>query len=400
MSNRNNDVFQVLVTKGNQAVLAAGLNISGLAIGQLGAFDVNTGLSIGAATSPMSRDFYFAVGVDKTGSGTLEDIRTSAGQMIQRKGITGYTFKPHSAGRPKIVEVGEYGVIADTDYGVKIEFRNSRISRIQGQNTFAKTFVVRTPEGTVDSNVLTKLLVREISLDESKMIVAKIVARQAITILTHGTSLDYAKGATMTEADLDRLIVFNTTATTANKVFTDFTVQASPLRVGANFQINLNFHKLLETNIGVAVVEGFTSSTVVSTVQEIAYEEGSGTNIKHKEYHSSSYNGSGPYVLSETTGTARGDIHYLAVDATKYDQFALEYFMKSESGWLEYENTLSTFIAIPATETTTRASVAALIDAIVAGGAFEPLADDAAAANVGPTVVESDPANASTDGIA
>ena len=97
---------------------------------------------------------------------------------------------------------------------------------------------------------------------------------------------------------------------------------------------------------------------------------------------------------------AIGNIHYLAVDATKYDQFALEYFMKSESGWLEYENTLSTFIAVPATETVTRASVATLLDALVSGGAFEPLADDAAAANVGPTVVEVDPASVAVDGIA
>jgi hypothetical protein len=401
MSNRNNDVFQVLVTKGNQAVLGAGVDIATLAVGQLGAFDANTNVSIGAATNPMPRDFYLAVGVDKTGSGTLEDIRTSAGQMIQKKGITAYSFKPHSAGRPKIVKVGEYtGIVGDTDYGIKVEFRNSRISNVQGQNTFTKSFVVRTPTGTTDANVLTKLLVNEVKLDVTKMLSAVITARQPLTALTHGTSVDYADNAVMTEADLNALILFNKTAIEANKVYTDFTLQSTAVPGITNFQTNLGFYKFLETNITVSAVEGFNSNVTVSTVQELAYEEGSGRNVKHKEYHSSSYNGSGPYVLSETTGMAKGDILYLAVDAVKYDQFALEYFMKSESGWLEYENTLSTFIAVPATETVTRASVATLLDALVVGGAFEPLADDAAAANVGPTVVEADPASVAVDGLA
>ena len=400
MSNRNNDVFQVLVTKGNLAVLGAGADISTLAIGQLGAFDANTNVSIGAATNPIPRDFYLAVGVDKSGSGVLEDIRTSAGQMIQRKGITAYSFEPHSAGRPKIVKVAGYTVLGDTDYGIKVEFRNSRISRIIGQNTFSKSFVVRTPTGATDPNVLTKLMVAEIGLDVSGMLVAKVTTRKALTIATHGVSAEYAIGATITSADLDQLIIFNAGAIDANKVYTDFTLQSTAIKVPATFLVNLGYHKLLETNLGVAAVEGFTSSTIVSTVQEIAYEEGSGTNVKQKEYHSSSFNGSGPYVLSETTGMAIGNIHYLAVDATKYDQFALEYFMKSESGWLEYENTLSTFIAVPATETVTRVSVATLLDALVSGGAFEPLADDAAAANVGPTVVEADPASTAVDGIA
>jgi hypothetical protein len=400
MSNRNNDVFQVLVTKGNQAVLGAGADISSLAVGQIGAFDVNTGLSIGPATSPMSREFYFAVGIDTTGTGALGDIRTSAGQNIQKAGITGYTFRAHSAGRAKIVKVGAYGIVGDTDYGIKVEFRNSRISNIQGQNTFTKSFVVRTPEGAVDSNVLTKLLVAEVSLDETGMISAKYVARQALTIATHGTSSDYAAGAVMTLADVDRLITFNLTASTANKVFSDFNLQSASIKIGANFQINLNFYKFLETNITVSAVEGFNSTAVITTTQELAYEEGSGADVKHKEYHSSSYNGSGPYVLSETTGTAKGDILYLAVDAIKYDQFALEYFVKSASGWLEYENTLSTFFAIPSTETVTRGSVATLLDAIVAGGAFEPLADDASASNVNPTVVEASPTSAAVDGIA
>ena len=80
MSNRNNDVFAVLPTVGNQVLLAAGNPVSSLLPGQLGCFDVNTGLSV--ASLATVRAFEFAVGIDD-GAGALGDMRKSAGQFIQ-----------------------------------------------------------------------------------------------------------------------------------------------------------------------------------------------------------------------------------------------------------------------------------------------------------------------------
>jgi hypothetical protein len=91
---------------------------------------VNTGLSIGPATSPMSRDFYFAVGMTPMGTGALGDIRT--GQIFKKQVLL--TLLENSfTGRPKIVKVGAYGIVGDTDYGIKVEFRNSRflISKVK-----------------------------------------------------------------------------------------------------------------------------------------------------------------------------------------------------------------------------------------------------------------------------
>lgn len=409
MSNRNNDVFSVLVTRGNQAALAAGNDISALAPGQIGVFDANTNISFGAATSPIPREFYFAVGIDRTGSTTLEDIRQSAGQLIQKKGITAYTFVPHSAGRPMIQKVGGYDAKCDTDYGVKVEFRNSRIYRIQGHNQYTKTYVTRTgccddcADGcdSYDSNNLTLLMVSEINSDIQSLLLAQPVARQEIDNAVVTTlSQSYLAEEVMSVVDVEALIAYNATQTdVADKFFTDFTITSVPILIGAWFQVNLGFHKFLETVIITSLVEGFACGGTVTTAQEVAFEEGSSSNIKDKEYMASGWAGSGPYVLSDVTGTARNTIEFLAVDGVKYDQAILEYFQKSESGWKEYENVLSTIFAYPATETTTRTSLMALLDAIVAGNGFEPLADDAAAASINPAVVEAPPANATKDGI-
>ena len=408
MSNRNNDVFQVLPTKGNLVTLAAGNTLESLAPGQLGAFDALTNVSFNSATSPKPREFYFALGIDRTGSATLEDIRTSAGQLIQKNGITSYTFKPHTAGQPMVVKVGGYKATSGTEYGIRVEFRNHKIYRIQGYNQFTKAYMVTTPCGDdctpgcndLDANLLTKLFVDEINGDEQGLLVAKYVARQAVTTATHGTSVNYAAGAVMTLADVDALITFNLTALAADQVFADFTITSVPLKVAAFYQVHLQYYKFVETVLVTSLIEGFSCSGAVTELQLPVYEEGSGRNIKQKEYHASGWTAAGPYKLSTVTGTAKENIEYLAVETTTYDQFILQYFQTSESGWLEYSNTLSTIIAVPEADTVTRASVATLVDSITTGAAFESLANDAAAASATATVVEPVVTDPALDGLA
>lgn len=408
MSNRNNDVYSVLVTKGNAAILAKDNVVDNLSPGQLGFFDADKNVSIDATTTALPRNFYIAVGIDRTGSGDLEDIRTSAGQIIQRKNVSDITYRPHTAGQPMIVNVGSYNAECDTDYGIRVEFRNSKIYRIQGYNQFSKSYVVRTGCcddcaagcGTYDANYLSLLFAAEVARDEAKLLIAQIVARQAVTIATHGTSANYAQGTVMTQADVEALITFNLTAADADKVYTNLKLTSVPLSLNAFCQVNLNYHKLLETVLLVSLVEGFncSGSTVIS--QYPAFAEGTSNNVMQKEYHASGWQKSGPYKLSEVTGTAKGDIEFLTVKGTNYDQFIMQYTQTSESGWLEYENTLSTILAVPATETVTRNSVATMLNVLFTGLQFDSLVDEAAAASVNPAVVEAQPTTANLDGVA
>ena len=408
MSNRNNDVFQVLPTKGNQVLAPAGDSIEDLLPGQLGVYNAETGLAYGNSVPAGTRGIYFAVGIDRTGSETLEDIRTSAGQYIQTAGITDLTYKPHTAGQPMVVKVGGYNATSGTEYGIRVEFRNHKVYRVQGYNQFSKAYMVTTPCGDdctpgcndLDANILTKLFVDQINNDEQGLLVAKYVARQAVTTATHGTSVNYAAGAVMTLADVEALITFNLTALAANKVFADFTITSVPVKVAAFYQVHLQYYKFVETVLVTSLIEGFSCSGTVTDVQLPVYEEGSGRNIKQKEYHASGWTKAGPYKLSEVTGTAKENIEYLAVESTPYDQFIVQYFQTSESGWLEYSNTLSTILAIPEADTTTRQAVATMFNSFLSAKGFETLVNDAAAASATATVVEPVVTDTTTDGIA
>jgi len=408
MSNRNNDVFQVLVTSGNSALAASGTAYDALGVGQLGAFNPETNVAYGATAPAGTKNIVFAVGVDKTGSGNLEDIRTSAGQFIQTKGITDLTFQPHTAGQAMKVNVGNYKADAETEYGIRIEFRNAKINRIQGFNQFSKAFLVKTPAtadcttgcGSTDANVLTQLFIDAINADASKLVVAQAIARQPIVILTHGTAAAYSTGDVMTPADVARLIVFNSTALPANEVFTDIQLVSQPLAIGTYCSVNLHYYKLLETILIVSLIEGFGGSGATTINQYPVYEEGSGVNIQQKEYHASGWAGSGPYKLSQVTGTAYENIQYLASKTAKYDQFIVQYNQTSEAGWQEYSNNLSTVIAIPEASTVTRQAVATFFNSFLSTSGFETLVDDAAASSVTPTVVEPVVSSTDTDGLA
>ena len=380
MSNRNNVVFAVLPagvspdSRNPIEVLPSGNAVEDLLVGQVGFFDYNTGTSFDSRDAVLPKEFYIALGTGKDAvvGDDMTDFRKSAGEAIQLKGVLKYTRQNYVAGKPMIVNVGGYSAKCDTDYTLRIEFRNSKIYRTIGHNQFSKPYSVRTgccddcAEGcdTYDANLLTLAMVDAINLDGANLVTASAIARQAITALTHGTSVNYAQGAVMTAADVQALVTFNSTAADADKVYTDIQLTSNPVSIGDFCQVSLDYHKLLETVLIVSLVDGFNCAGVVTVSQYPVFAEGTGKNIMQKEYHASGWNGAGPYVASEVTGLAKGNIEYLAVATQNYTQFTLEYDVTAEGGFLEYKNPLRTIIAIPSGEAAVIAEVEKILYAI------------------------------------
>lgn len=407
---RNNSTTKVLVTSNNAAILAAGGVVDDLAVGQIGIFDANTQLSLDA-TSDSVREFFLAVGLDRNGDATQDDINVSAGQSIQRKGVVGYQFREHTAGQPMILKVGDYKAECDTDYTIRLEFRNQQIYRTQGFNQFTKAFSIRTaccdkcddcPSG--DANEITKKMVEAINADTDKLVTAQAVTRSAVTTATQGTSVDYAAGAEISDADIDALIAFNALSSTAvdDRVYTDFLLTSNNLQVRNYCTVNLLHFYPRGTYVIASLVGGFDCKGTVTTEQELAFEEGSGYDLAQKEYHASGTTSVNPYILSDSTGVPM-EYDQFADKKEKYDQFHIEYDFESQMEGTPYLNQLTTLVAIPSSDTTTRNSFAAAMDAQIAGEivGFDALADDAAASNVDNTVVvPTEDKTEDTDGIA
>ena len=400
---RNNDVFHLLVTKGNQAVLAKDKKVTELAPGQIGVFNYDTNLSFDATVAAAPRNFYLAVGVD-AGNGTTGDIMKSAGSHVQGKNIAFYSFRPYTPGRPMKVLLKNFVANCETEYGVKLELRNQEIYRTQGYNQFTKTYTMKTsccdgceptcPSG--DANEITKQLFINISNDTSGLVKANIKPR-AGAVLPAGVTVD-AQG-NLTLAQVDTIMAANAAQSDPAKyIYTDLEIETVPQTIQDFCSVSLNYMYPRQTVAILTKVGDFKCSGTVATTQTAVFEEGAGIDVKQLEYQAKGWTES-PYRVSTVNGVADNRI-YITDASAKYDVFALTYDQFSLGGWLEYFHNQASIIAIPTADATTRNGLAAILDKVAVAQSFEPLADDAAAAIADPTVIEkTTDKSVTTDGI-
>lgn len=193
-----NPVYNVLATLGNQAPLAAGDNIDQLANGQIGIFNFHTNKSVDGTVPADTKDIYIAVGINRTSGGTalLEDYSKSAGQVIQTSRARALTIKGTSPEISKSVVVTGFDAKCDTDYALKIEFRNQANYQTNGYNQISETYQFRTgcctqtdcvtcPQG--DCTELAKGLVDNINADTQKILVASLFANKLVATIADPT---------------------------------------------------------------------------------------------------------------------------------------------------------------------------------------------------------------------
>lgn len=366
---RNNDVFQVLVSEGNQAILAEGNSVEDLAPGQIGFFSYDTNKSLDATSTSLkakAKAFYIARGIDD-GEGNLEDVAKSAGTHIQLRNVVSLSGRCYTPNQPKIVELKDFKVECDTEYGVKFEIRNQQAYRVNGFNQVVKSFVVKSDncdgcEDCPSGNCITlaQRLVAEVNADSDKLILAELI-----------------DGAGNVVTDVDAYIATND-ADSDGQINGDepclgirFTVQ--PQKFRSYCEINLNYFSARNTDILTAKIGGFDTTGTIEVTQDLVYEEGAGYDVRQLEYEAGGFNGKpGIYRVSELTGTARNGFEYFAENGGKYILLHLAYDQASIAGFKEHLNNQRTIIAIPAADATTRNGVATMLDALLEDQ-FEPI---------------------------
>src|SRR5699024_9453825 len=169
-------------------------------------------------------------------------------------------------------------------------------------------------------------------------------------------------------------------------VYTDLLITTVTQKIHAFCDVNLMYFYPRETFANITKIAGFKCNGTVETVQELAFEEGSGYDVKQQEYFAKGWTES-PYRVSTLNGVADYKT-YNAVATEKYDIFALTYDQFSVGAWLEYLNNEATIIAVPEADTVARDALAGVLDLLLEGHGFDELADDVAASDVDPEVVE------------
>lgn len=367
---RNNDVFSVLVTSGNQAVLAADNTVADLEPGQIGVFDFDTTLSIDATATP--RNIFLAVGIDADGDGNTDDLIQSAGSHIQLRNLAYFNKQDYVAGAPQKVVLKDYTASCETEYGIKLELRNQEIYRTQGYNQFTKNYSIVTsccdgceqtcPSG--DANEITKLLKASINNDNLGLVTAEAIARQALTAATHGVAADLAAGDVVSDADLEAIMAYNAAQTdVADYVYTDLEITTVTQAINRFADVNLKYFYPRQTVAIMTKIAGFKCNGEVEVTQQATFEQGAGYDVKQKEYEAKGWIES-PYRVSTLNGVADYKV-YNAVDTATYDTVILSYDQMSVGAWLEYFNDESTIIAVPSADSTTMTGLLAILNAVI-----------------------------------
>jgi len=337
----NNKVFQVLVTKSNQAPKAKNFGIADLAAGQIGVFDAETGLTVDATSTGVSKKVFLAVG-----NTDVDQVQFSAGQAIEKDYLRNVTLKDYVAPQSFVFTLGGYTAFNDTDYALKIEFRNLQIYMRQGTNQFTKTFAVRTSVNeAIEPNLdLATKLLAELNLDESGMFTA--------------VALDPSDDSVITD-----LAAFGVSDP---GVAPKIKITANDLAILTYYGINPRYYYPRQTVLIPSLVDGFTSEATLTVTNTGTAEQGNAYEIKQKEYKAGGWNGKpGPYRTSSHLGFPYEGITLNAVDGGHYLQIELVHDTFSTAGWGEYINNLMTIVAIPTGETTTINGLKAILNAVL-----------------------------------
>lgn len=338
---RNNDVFQVLVARSILSAPNAALDT--LVPNQIGIFDAETNLSINPAAPP--KKFYIAVGVGNA-AGQLIGVNKSSGQHIQHENIKFYNAKRYTPGAPEILEITGFTPKCNTDFAIKIEFRNQKVYNQQGYNQFSKTFVVRTPccgnECDIcapqDPNILVNLFLNEINKQERPLVLAEAIDPTTGLVITDMDAFIAAHSAVNTDDDPTNDVVARLRLTTI------------PLEIQNFCDINLLYYNPRETVVVVSLIDGFECSGTVTVIQDPIFEEGSGYDVRKREFFAGGWNGRpGPYRVSTANNTASsnpGFTYFSEIDVN-YDRINLTYDLSSFSGFSEYINHLATEVYFP-----------------------------------------------------
>ena len=180
---------------------------------------------------------------------------------------------------------------------------------------------------------------------------AKAVASGAtvqISNIVIGTEATVDEGTTLAVVTATEGNAVIDLATIAEGVTPGIRVTTNPLAVNEFCNINTLYLKPRETVMIVSLTSGFDCGGIVEVIQDVVYEQGSGYDVRQREYKAGGWNGKpGPYRVSELNGVASSGFRYFSDTDTKYNRVNLTYDQFSIGGWQEYLNNLATEVYFP-----------------------------------------------------
>lgn len=358
MSRNTNIPFAVIPTSGNQAVAAAGTQLSALAAGKIGVFSARSNVALnGSSVVGPAREIFIAAGTTTNGKA---DIIRSAGQSIDIKNVVGYTLRCYSPSREQITDISDLDASCGSQYLVKFDMVVPDAFIQYGFNGFTKTF-------NAESDCCADC---DCSGGDCKQIYTAL--RDAINAdedgLLNAYLIDPADVADPAAAELS---AGELTALVGCPVLRVVSVSQA---IRTFCGIPNNFQKNMQFTFTTTLLDGFECAGTVTVRQTSVIEEGSGEWAAFMEYTAAGWEGS-PYRQTESgidLNVGAGKVDKTA----NYVVLTISHNDKSTAGWLEYSSPLNTYIFLPCADATTINGLLGVLDLLFAESGMSPLEDD------------------------
>jgi hypothetical protein len=233
---------------------------------------------------------------------------------------------------------------------MRVEFQNSRISRIIGRNMFSKYYSASgiCVNGCTDDDEKCKALkvlaayhiVSSINKDEDGLLKAYL----AVQGVTNTPSND------ITQFENSQVVQAIKSGVCADiAVYADdirIILETVPVAMAKFCDINVHYYNHRETTLNISFPVGFACNTEAKVVVEAQYENTRGYDVREREYEAAGWIGD-VYRVNTLTGLPRENIDYWADVDEKYASIVITSDFESKSGWGEYKNPITTEIYIP-----------------------------------------------------
>lgn len=331
MSRIHREVQAVLVGTGNQAILTAGNDPGDLASGQFGVF-TPAGTSIVTGTTATE----FRVGVK-----TSDGVRFSKG-FIKGTNVKSVALTCFVDAAEKVVDLTNICTQCGGEYAIRMDIYRSEANVSYGFAPFLQSFTYTsdcctTPGEDVSCITMLQSLRDAINAGQGSMFTALVVDPETLDLDDSGELDDEALADWDTDANGCPVLRIRGSIPDIEDFCNIPNKYAFP--TGITFEVSLSG------------ADCCSPAVTIETVQDLAYPNGAGVDIKYAEWMAAGNDKTGPYRQTETGIDISAALN--ASTSVDYVQLDIEYVEPIESGFREYSDPKWLKIAVPTTATST-----------------------------------------------
>lgn len=325
------EIYKIFVTTTD--LKSAGSNLSQLAEGEIGLFDLDTNLTVEEAGIKNQGRYFFAT---KLGG----KIVKSPNRWLSTNLVTSVAQKPYVAPQNKKVTFTDFKVMCGKDYTITVLVENEMTKFLQGTNS--ETVLL-----TASSKPCTDCTATPCNEEEQLHIIKQFLGNTqakyvTVKYLVKETKGSFTADTEITKTNVDEMIKYNTGKPANDQIKAKIVFEAKPLDKDSYKE---GYFKVRNTDFTVVVKDGFVGNGTLTENTKNVVEQGLGFDLNHLEWRQQ-YNG-----YRQSNYDFDVEIPVYAKPTEQYETISIVYGNTEQVGPFQYNHPSELIIAVKGAST-------------------------------------------------